>query len=268
LPAVWINAMTEILARLRTLIYYGCWFLPHTILWCAFSSATFWMLPSRWRYDYIVAGWAVPLLWGASWILGIRYRVIGREHVPERAIVLCNHQSTWEAMFMLALFRPQVPVLKQSLARIPFFGWAVRSASAVTVDRGKPRRAARKVIQEGGAHLRRGIPYLVFYPEGTRNPPGQLGKFSRGGGVLARQTALPLLPVSQNSGRFWRNGRLRHRPGLITVEIHPAIDMADCPVDDAVALAREAIRQGLLRSEPVPPQAEVRSVLEHAPAGQ
>jgi 1-acyl-sn-glycerol-3-phosphate acyltransferase len=239
--------MNNALATLRTLLYYAFWFLPHTVLWCGFSSATFWMLPRRWRYNWIVAGWSVPLVWGASWILGIRYRVIGREHIPRKAVILCNHQSTWEAMFMLALFRPQVPVLKASLAQIPFFGWAVRSANGVTIDRSNPRRAARKVIREGGEHLRQGVPYLVFYPEGTRNPPGQLGKFSRGGAVLAKQMNMPLLPISQNSGHFWKNGKLAHTPGLITVEIHPVIDTESRSVNDAITQARETIRLGLQR---------------------
>ena len=148
---------------------------------------------------------------------------------------------------MLALFRPQVPVLKASLARIPFFGWAVRSANGVTIDRRNPLNAARKVMREGSEHLRQGVPYRVFYPEGTRNPPGQLGKFNRGGAVLAKQMNMPLLPISQNSGLFWKNGRLSHSPGLVTVEIHPAIATEDRSVNEAIDQAREAIRQGLER---------------------
>lgn len=237
--------MRTALATLRTLFFYGFWFLPHTMLWCGFSSATYWLLPRNWRYTWIVSGWCVPLIWGAQWILGIRYKVVGRENIPPKAIVLCNHQSTWEAMFMLALFTPQVPVLKASLARIPFFGWAVKSANGVTIDRSKPRVAAKKLLVEGRGHLDAGVPYLVFYPEGTRNPPGKLGRFSRSGAVLAKQAGLPLLPVSQNSGLFWQNGRLAHRPGVITVQIHPPIETEKHSVPKATQLARESIHQGL-----------------------
>ena len=260
LAAHWLRKMTPALAKIRTLLYYVCWFLPHTALWCGFASATFWILPKKWRYAWIVTGWCVPLIWGAKWILGIQYQVIGRENIPPSAVIVCNHQSTWEAMFMLALFTPQVPILKESLAHIPFFGWAVRSANGVTIDRSNPRRAAKKILSEGKKHLDAGVPYLVFYPEGTRNPPGALGKFSRSGAVLAKQAGIPLLPVSQNSGHFWRNGTLAYYPGMITVEIHPPIDSADCTVPQAVQMARTSIHQGLDR-------APIGSTPEHANGG-
>ncbi|MDD2730035.1 lysophospholipid acyltransferase family protein, partial [Malikia sp.] len=66
----------------------------------------------------------------ARWIIGIRYQVLGREHLPQGssdpAVLLVKHQSTWETFAMPAIMpHPLAYVFKKELLRVPFFGWAI-----------------------------------------------------------------------------------------------------------------------------------------------
>lgn len=233
------------IAFIRTQIYFILWFLPYTMLWSTLAALTAWALPKKYQYVYIVLGWSWPLILGAKWIVGIDFEVRGRENIPKAAVVVCNHQSTWESMFMLVLFAPQVTVLKKSLINIPFFGWALKVIDPIAIDRSNPRSAAKAVIDEGKKRLLAGSPYLLIYPEGTRNEPGNLKKFSRGGAVLAKQTDLPLLPVSQNSGAFWKLNKNAYFSGKIIVQIHPAIDCSELTAPEAMLQAHQTIKENL-----------------------
>ena len=81
---------------------------------------------------------------GAERICGIRYRVLGAEHLPPPPfIVLSKHQSAWETLAFQVIFPPQVWVVKRELLWIPFFGWGLAMLSPIAIDRGvRPARAA------------------------------------------------------------------------------------------------------------------------------
>ncbi len=50
-------------------------------------------LPRMVRYR-IISGWSKLVVWLAKSILGIRWQVEGREHLPSRpAVILAKHQS-------------------------------------------------------------------------------------------------------------------------------------------------------------------------------
>src|SRR5678816_1242886 len=92
-------------------------------------------LPPVTRYRYIT-NWCAINLWGARWICGINSRVVGRENVPSTPlIVACKHSSTWETLFLTRLLPPLAYVAKKELLALPFFGWAFRLASPITIDR-------------------------------------------------------------------------------------------------------------------------------------
>jgi 1-acyl-sn-glycerol-3-phosphate acyltransferase len=63
--------------------------------------------------------------------------------------------------------------------------------------------------------------WVLVFPEGTRVPVGEAGKFSRGGSALAVNAGLPVLPIAHNAGHFWpKQGWAKH-PGTIQVFIGP-----------------------------------------------
>ncbi len=219
---------------LRTLIF----FLLLT-LWCLFwlpVTLLFGLvLPYRQRYRLIAVCWSKVTLWLARFVLGIRYRITGLENIPQQpCVILAKHQSAWETFFLSAQFYPLSQVLKRELLNIPVFGWALRTVKPIAINREQPKQALRQLAEQGAERLGRGN-WLLIFPEGTRLPPGQLGKFSRGGAQLAARAGLPVLPVTHNAGRCWPKTDWRKSPGIIDVVIGPPIYPDG---NDSAAIAR------------------------------
>jgi 1-acyl-sn-glycerol-3-phosphate acyltransferase len=189
------------------------------------ALATF-PLPRMWRY-YLISGWSRLNVWLARAILGIDWRVEGREHLPARpAVILAKHQSAWETMAFQVIFPPQVHVLKRELLWIPFFGWGLALMSPIAIDRSRGLAALRAIARRGRERLAQGF-WVVIFPEGTRVRPGERRAYQLGGAWLATAAGAPVVPVAHNAGLFWPRNAFRKRPGIITVRIGPCIDAAN-----------------------------------------
>jgi 1-acyl-sn-glycerol-3-phosphate acyltransferase len=174
----------------------------------------------------MITGYNRLVIWLARWVLGIRYVVRGREHLPDRpAVVLAKHQSAWETVAFLFLFPPLSAVIKQELLKVPFFGWAFRMLSPIAIDRSAGREALKQIVNQGRAKLEQDFWVLVF-PEGTRVAPGEKGRYGIGGARLAVETGAPVVPVAHNAGEVWPRRAFIKSPGTITVSIGPAIEPA------------------------------------------
>jgi len=103
-------------------------------------------------------------------LAGLTYEVRGRERVPDRpAVFAFKHQSAWETLVLNLLFADPAIVLKRELTRIPLFGWYLRHAGMIGIDRAGGARAVRTLIGDARAALGRGSSIVIF-PEGTRAP--------------------------------------------------------------------------------------------------
>ncbi|MDD7805972.1 MAG: lysophospholipid acyltransferase family protein [Endozoicomonas sp. (ex Botrylloides leachii)] len=176
-------------------------------------------VPYKKRHQLLAKNWSLGAIYLCRWICGVRWQVHGFENIPERpCVIISNHQSSWETFFLQTLVTPQNQVLKRELLNIPFFGWALRAIKPITINRSDPREAIKLVRTQGKALLDNDIPVLIF-PEGTRNPNGELGKFSRGGSGLACSANVDILPIAHNAGKYWPNNRWIKTPGSIQVFI-------------------------------------------------
>lgn len=184
------------------------------------------LLPPIPRYRF-VGIWARVVMLLARWILGIRYRVSGLEHLPASgpAIIMSKHQSAWETIAYQLIFPPLSFVLKKELLKMPFFGWGLAMISPIAIDRDAGREALKDIETQGADRLAKGFWVLIF-PEGTRVKPGEKGKYNIGGAWLATRSGLPVIPVAHNAGRLWPKNALLKRPGEIVVSIGPAIASA------------------------------------------
>jgi 1-acyl-sn-glycerol-3-phosphate acyltransferase len=157
-------------------------------------------------------------------VLGIDYRVVGKENLPKGpAVILSKHQSTWETLAFQVIFPPQVLVLKRELLWIPFFGWGLALTSPIAIDRASGAHALRRMAELGRERLAQGF-WIAIFPEGTRVPPGTKGKYHPGGAWLAVQCGAPVVPVAHNAGLLWGRQAFLKRPGTVTVEIGAPID--------------------------------------------
>ena len=204
----------------RTLAFYLLLALM-TVLWSSFGMIVGLLLPFNLRYRLINQAWAYQAIWLARWVAGVRYELIGRENIPEQpCVILAKHQSTWETFYFSALFSPLSQVIKRELLRVPFWGWSMALLKPIAIDRGNPKAALKQLAALGSDRLNSGLWVLIF-PEGTRVPYGQIGKFSRGGASLAVNAGLPVLPIAHNAGKCWpRDGWMKH-PGTIQIVVGP-----------------------------------------------
>jgi 1-acyl-sn-glycerol-3-phosphate acyltransferase len=173
-------------------------------------------LPTRWS---LVQVWVHFILWWLKVTCKLTHEVQGQEHIGKHAgIVFAKHQSTWETIALQQIFPLQVWVAKRELMWIPFFGWGLALMKCIHIKRGTGRAAVKQLVTQGQAHLDDGH-WIVIFPEGTRIPAGQKGRYRVGGAVLAEQTGYPIVPVAHNAGEYWPRRSFIKRPGIIQVRI-------------------------------------------------
>lgn len=208
-----------------------------------------WPLPQLARYR-LITSWARLVIWLAAPVLGIRYRVQGRENIPTTpSVVLSKHQSAWETLGLICIFPPLSYVLKRELLRIPFFGWGLSLLPMIAIDRGAGKDAMAQVVEQGRALLDAGY-WVAVFPEGTRVPPGSQRRYKLGGAWLAAHTDTQVVPVAHNAGEFWRKNALIKRPGEIVVSIGPAIETRGLTPDEVNARAEVWIETEMRRLFP------------------
>ncbi len=201
---------------IRSLVFSGLHVI--TAIFFSLLSVIVWPLPFRWRYK-VVSQWAIVNLWLLQKICRISYVVEGLENIPdEPCIIMCKHQSSWETLALQAVFPPQVWVLKRELLWIPFFGWGLASLNPIAIDRSAGRKALNQIVEQGHDRLSSGA-WVIIFPEGTRIPTGEMGKFGMGGAFLAIETGYPVVPVAHDAGKAWpKHGFIKH-PGVIKLVI-------------------------------------------------
>ncbi len=221
------------MSALRSLVFALTQLLvtpPYAIAVLALS----WLPPVR-RFRFIT-GWCAINLWAARWICGIRHRVIGGENMPSTPhIVVSKHSSTWETLFLTQILPPLAYVAKKELLSIPFFGWAFRLASPITIDRRAGQDAMAQIAQQGRERFAQGF-WIVVYPEGTRIRAGRRARYKTGAARLAIAMDVPILPVAHNAGWIWPKGILGKRPGVVTLSIGKPVAARD---RDPARLMRE-----------------------------
>lgn len=208
--------------RLRSVLFYFGYTLV-TIVWGTLSVLVGWVLPHRARFQFIVGAWTRMVLWWLKVTCGIRHVIHGAENIPaDPCVVLCRHESTWETLFLQTLLAPQATIIKRELLWLPFFGWAFALNKPIPIDRGSPRSALKRLISLGTDRLREKI-WVVLFPEGTRMPAGEIGRFQVGGAALSAAAGAPILVIAHNAGNYWPAHQLEKIPGTIDVRIAPPI---------------------------------------------
>lgn len=208
----------------------------------------FW-LPSRQRRLFVMP-WVRLVMGLIRRLLGIDYRVEGRENIPATpCVILCKHQSAWETFALQAIFPLTAFVYKRELHWLPFFGWGLKLMPFVGIDRASGKAALKQVAERGKARLNEGYSVVIF-PEGTRVAPGAMREFKIGGAWLAAAAGAPVVPVALDSGEFWRRNAFLKYPGTVTVSIGPAIASAGKKAGEINALAERWINAEMRRISP------------------
>ncbi|ADC63305.1 1-acyl-sn-glycerol-3-phosphate acyltransferase [Allochromatium vinosum] len=214
-PALWLRS-------LLFFILYNLMGIVHSLV--SLALAPFQTREQRHRF---VNHWTRATMWLLRRLNGVEIEVEGRENLPrdEPVVIMANHQSEWETFYLQLLISPQATVLKRELLWVPFFGWALALLEPIAIDRGKPVNALKTLLRVGKQRLDQGVS-VVIYPEGTRQPPGQVGRFNAGGARLACQAGRRVLPMAHNAGDCWPARSLLRKPGRIRLVIGEPMDCA------------------------------------------
>jgi 1-acyl-sn-glycerol-3-phosphate acyltransferase len=206
-------------------------------------------LPPMARYR-VITKWTDIMLWFVWHLLGIRYRVIGQENLPQRpSVILCKHQSAWETMALQHIFPAICFVLKRELLKVPFLGWGLSRMPNIAIDRAAGKDALSQVVEQGSQRLAEGF-WVVVFPEGTRVAPGATRRYKPGGAWLAHKTGAPVVPVAHNAGEFWRRNAFVKYPGEVVVSIGPPIETSGRRAEEINAAAHAWIEGEMRRLFP------------------
>ena len=135
--------------------------------------------------------------WFIIRILFLPIKVEGREHLQrgQSYVFAANHQGAFD-IFLLSGFlgREFKWMMKASLRKLPFVGYACEKAGFIFVDKSS-RRAIAETMAAARQRLVGGTSLAVF-PEGARSFTGHMGLFRRGAFQLADELQLPVVPIT------------------------------------------------------------------------
>jgi 1-acyl-sn-glycerol-3-phosphate acyltransferase len=167
--------------------------------------------------------WARVNLWLLRVVCGLEYEIRGHENLPPGPLVVASkHQSMWETFALVLLFDDPAIILKRELWWIPFFGWYLRRAGTIAIDRGRAAQALIRMTAAVRTALAQDRQVIIF-PEGTRRAPGAPPDYKLGAAHLYAETGAACLPIALNSGLFWPRRSYLRLPGCIVVDLLPPI---------------------------------------------
>ena len=156
-------------------------------------------------------------------IAGLGFELRGRENLPHGPfLVASKHQSAFETFVFHLLLNDPAYILKRELLWIPFFGWYLGKSGVIAIDRSAGTKALKAMVKGAEEAVALGRPVVIF-PEGTRAAPGAKLPYHSGVAMLYGALKLPVIPISLNSGLFWRRRGFLKKAGTITIEALPAI---------------------------------------------
>lgn len=208
-----------ILVLIRSAIFFLWFATSSTVLGLLYLPLLIFPASAMRRAAFL---WCHATIWGLKVFAGVRYKVRG-ERPPQAVLAASKHMSMWDTVALYVLLEKPAMVFKRELGLIPFYGWYVRKAQMIAIDRDGKASALRKMSNDAKAILAQNRSVLIF-PEGTRKKPGATPDYKPGVAGLYGQIGVPCLPIALNSGLFWTgpSGFLK-KPGTILVEFLPLI---------------------------------------------
>jgi len=203
-------------------------------------------------------GYYLEVIWARIFcrLAFVSVEVKGRDNIDPHTsyVFVANHQGAYDIFSLFGYLGHNFRwMMKESLRKIPFVGWACKAAGQIFVDNSSVS-ATRRTMQEAEKQLRGGMSLTVF-PEGARSWDGNMRRFKKGAYKLAVEFNLPVVPVTID-GAFDVLQRFKFlpRPGHIRITIHKPIHPG-CDGHDIAALmeqSREAIASVLPVRESTP----------------
>ena len=156
------------------------------------------------------------------------------EDFSRQAVYICNHQSHFDVLPILALHPKVILLTNEWVWKSPFYGYLIRKAEFYPVMDGLEKNLDHMKDLVGRGYS------IVIFPEGTRSPDCKIQRFHRGAFLTARELGLPVLPLYIHGFGYAlpKHDFLLRKAGLY-MEIG---DRFDVPADDNLAAFTREVR--------------------------
>jgi 1-acyl-sn-glycerol-3-phosphate acyltransferase len=210
---------------LRSAAFHAAFYLTTTVLAIAGLPV---LLMDRHRVQAYAKFWTGSSVGLLEKICKTKVVWRGLENLPRGACVIAaKHQSTLETLALTTKGLDFSYILKRELMAIPVFGWYLKGAGQVAIDRSKRGQALPDLTRQVSEAIAQGRQMIIF-PEGTRKRVGALPEYKSGVSYLYADTGAVCVPVALNTGLFWPRRSLSIHPGTVTIAflkpIEPGLD--------------------------------------------
>ncbi len=193
----------------------------------------------------------IPNLWGyliskcnPFW----HTKVIGADSIQDNQgyVLVANHKSVADITSLHLLQTHFKWVAKESLFRIPIFGWGMSLVNYIPLRRGDIV-SIKNTYSEAIKWLNKDVSVLIF-PEGTRIKEDKLGNFKNGAFKLALETRKPVIPiVIYGTNKALKKGQGKIAlSGNMSVTVLPPIETTGYALNEFAKL-REDVRAAMDR---------------------
>lgn len=167
--------------------------------------------------DFIIRSWARLILM----LAGAKVELRGIENIEknESYAFVSNHASLLDIPTAMTTLPYKLRFLaKKELFKIPLFGRAMLAAGHIKIDR-RNLESAVKSINEASIRLKENHSSVLIFAEGTRSLTGEVGKFKKGGIILAIRMGIPIVPITiSGSRKLWpKGGSIKSGKIIITI---------------------------------------------------
>lgn len=177
---------------------------------------------------------------------GVKVIVEGVERVPDSTpcFFVGNHQSALDIPILLLARRGRAQFLaKESLFRIPIFGWSCLRAGHLPISRSRSRVTLER-LEKMLKQVREHPVSLAVFPEGTRSPDGRLLPFRRGTMKICQRAGLTIVPFAiSGSLGVLRRGSFQLNPGTVRIRFAEPI-----PPDELSVLSADRLLERVVEA--------------------
>ena len=154
--------------------------------------------PAQYRTGQLFRWWgALVTRLNPAWHLTVSGTV--PEDMRRPFVVVANHQSLGDIPVVCRLPGEMKWIVKKELFGAPVFGWLMRMAGDISVNR-RDAGSRASVLPRAKDYLQKRCS-VMFFPEGTRSRDGRVLRFAKGPFRLAVEAGVDVLPLAIDGTR-------------------------------------------------------------------
>ena len=186
----------------------------------------------------------IARVWGWFFLKlsGIRVEIDGLEKLErgKSYVFISNHASLLDIPAVVYSLPFQLRFLaKKELYKIPVFGLALRMAGHIRIDRGNLESAVDS-LKKASVRLKKRKASVLVFAEGTRSLDGEIGRFKKGGIILAISMGIPIVPISISGSReLAPKGAMMVKRGTIRLKVGNPIATEERDISERNELLQE-----------------------------